>query len=68
MHLGEHSDVLADVAVDRHDGLDPELKARADGLIRISSMTLPHGIVRVMLAEQIYRAWSNTQNHPYPRV
>src|SRR6476469_8852628 len=50
------------------DGLDPELKARAEGLIRISSMTLPHGIVRVMLAEQLYRAWSITQNHPYPRV
>lgn len=50
------------------DGLDPELKARAEGMIRISSMTLPHGIVRVMLAEQLYRAWSITQNHPYHRV
>ncbi|HZX27940.1 MAG TPA: 23S rRNA (pseudouridine(1915)-N(3))-methyltransferase RlmH [Telluria sp.] len=50
------------------DGLDPELKARADGMLRISSMTLPHGMVRVMLAEQLYRAWSITQNHPYHRV
>jgi 23S rRNA (pseudouridine1915-N3)-methyltransferase len=50
------------------DGLDPELKARAEGLIRISSMTLPHGMVRVLLAEQLYRAWSITQNHPYHRV
>jgi 23S rRNA (pseudouridine1915-N3)-methyltransferase len=50
------------------DGLDPELKARAEGMLRISSMTLPHGIVRVMLAEQLYRAWSITQNHPYHRV
>ena len=50
------------------DGLDPELKARAEGLIRISSMTLPHGMVRVMLAEQLYRSWSITQNHPYHRV
>ncbi|SHG40308.1 23S rRNA (pseudouridine(1915)-N(3))-methyltransferase RlmH [Massilia sp. CF038] len=50
------------------DGLDPGLKAKAEGLIRISSMTLPHGIVRVMLAEQLYRAWSITQNHPYHRV
>jgi 23S rRNA (pseudouridine1915-N3)-methyltransferase len=50
------------------DGLDPALKARAEGLIRISSMTLPHGIVRVMLAEQLYRAWSITQNHPYHRA
>lgn len=50
------------------DGLDPELKARADTLLRISSMTLPHGMVRVLLAEQLYRAWSITQNHPYHRA
>jgi len=50
------------------DGLDPEFKRNADMLIRISSMTLPHGMVRVMLAEQLYRAWSITQNHPYHRV
>jgi len=50
------------------DGLAPELKARAEGLIRVSSMTLPHGMVRVLLAEQLYRAWSITQNHPYHRV
>ena len=49
------------------DGLDPELKAKAEGLIRISSMTLPHGIVRVMLAEQLYRAWSILARHPYHR-
>jgi 23S rRNA (pseudouridine1915-N3)-methyltransferase len=50
------------------DGLDAEFKARADMLIRISSLTLPHGMVRVLLAEQLYRAWSITQNHPYHRV
>lgn len=50
------------------DGLDPELKKNADMLIRISSLTLPHGMVRVLLAEQLYRAWSITQNHPYHRV
>ncbi len=50
------------------DGLDPEFKKNADMLIRISSLTLPHGMVRVMLAEQLYRAWSITQNHPYHRV
>jgi 23S rRNA (pseudouridine1915-N3)-methyltransferase len=50
------------------DGLDPGLKASADMLIRISSLTLPHGMVRVLLAEQLYRAWSITQNHPYHRV
>jgi 23S rRNA (pseudouridine1915-N3)-methyltransferase len=50
------------------DGLDPQVKARADVLLRVSSMTLPHGMVRVLLAEQLYRAWSITQNHPYHRA
>jgi 23S rRNA (pseudouridine1915-N3)-methyltransferase len=50
------------------DGLDPDFKVKADMLLRISSLTLPHGMVRVLLAEQLYRAWSITQNHPYHRV
>lgn len=50
------------------DGLDAGFKASADLLVRISSLTLPHGMVRVLLAEQLYRAWSITQNHPYHRV
>ena len=50
------------------DGLDAELKARANFTLRISSLTLPHGMVRVLLAEQLYRAWSITQNHPYHRA
>jgi 23S rRNA (pseudouridine1915-N3)-methyltransferase len=50
------------------DGLDPHFKTEADMLIRISSLTLPHSMVRVVLAEQLYRAWSITQNHPYHRT
>lgn len=50
------------------DGLDAEFKTQADMLLRLSSLTLPHGMVRVLLAEQMYRAWSITQNHPYHRV
>jgi 23S rRNA (pseudouridine1915-N3)-methyltransferase len=50
------------------DGLDATLKKNADMLIRISSLTLPHAMVRVLLAEQLYRAWSITQNHPYHRA
>ncbi|QHE93631.1 23S rRNA (pseudouridine(1915)-N(3))-methyltransferase RlmH [Pandoraea fibrosis] len=50
------------------DGLDPALKARADTLIRLSSLTMPHGMVRVLLAEQLYRAWSINANHPYHRA
>ena len=45
------------------DGLDPAFKARAELLLRISSLTLPHGMVRVLLAEQLYRAWSLSLIH-----
>lgn len=50
------------------DGLDAEFKKNADMQIRLSNMTLPHGLVRVILAEQLYRAWSVLRNHPYHRV
>lgn len=50
------------------DGLDSQLKQRCDSLIRLSSLTLPHPMVRVVLAEQLYRAWAITTNHPYHRA
>lgn len=50
------------------DGLAPELKAEGTLRMRLSSLTLPHALVRVLLAEQLYRAWSITQNHPYHRA
>ncbi len=49
------------------DGLAPDIKATAAKTIALSGFTLPHGLVRVLLAEQLYRAWSLTQNHPYHR-
>lgn len=49
------------------DGLDPPLKARADETMRLSSLTLPHPLVRVLLAEQLYRGWSILAGHPYHR-
>ncbi len=49
------------------DGLDPELKAKADLVLCVSAMTLPHAMVRVLLAEQLYRAMTMIQNHPYHR-
>lgn len=49
------------------DGLDPGLKQSAVEKIRLSSLTLPHAMVRVLLAEALYRAWSVTRNHPYHR-
>jgi 23S rRNA (pseudouridine1915-N3)-methyltransferase len=50
------------------DGLDDTLKASSHHQIRLSSMTLPHGLARVLLAEQLYRAWSLLNNHPYHRA
>ena len=49
------------------DGLDPEFKRRANERIRLSDLTLPHAMVRVLLIEQLYRAWSVNANHPYHR-
>lgn len=49
------------------DGLDPGLKAGADIQLRLSSLTLPHALVRVLLAEQLYRALMVLDNHPYHR-
>lgn len=49
------------------DGLDSGLKAEASELLRISGLTLPHGLVRVMLAEALYRAASLLKGHPYHR-
>ena len=50
------------------DGLDPSLKASCSELLRLSSMTMPHPLVRVVLIEQIYRGWSLLVNHPYHRA
>jgi 23S rRNA (pseudouridine1915-N3)-methyltransferase len=49
------------------DGLSGELKSRARLQLRLSSMTLPHALARVVLVEQLYRAWSLLVNHPYHR-
>lgn len=49
------------------DGLDRELQTSADLVLCLSAMTLPHALVRVVLAEQLYRAMSMIQNHPYHR-
>jgi len=49
------------------DGLSHEVKQRADMTWSLSALTLPHALVRVVLAEQLYRAWSLMTNHPYHR-
>ena len=49
------------------DGLDPDFKRQAHERVRLSDLTLPHAMVRVLLIEQLYRAWSINANHPYHR-
>jgi 23S rRNA (pseudouridine1915-N3)-methyltransferase len=49
------------------DGLDPALRAAAHERIRLSDLTLPHAFARVLLIEQLYRAWSINAKHPYHR-
>ncbi len=49
------------------DGLDPEFRKTAQESIRLSDLTLPHAMVRVLLVEQLYRAWSVNAGHPYHR-
>ncbi|MEH6516002.1 MAG: 23S rRNA (pseudouridine(1915)-N(3))-methyltransferase RlmH [Halioglobus sp.] len=49
------------------DGLSPACLARADQRWSLSELTLPHPLVRVLLVEQLYRAWTITVNHPYHR-
>ncbi len=55
------------LAIGGADGLHDGVKQRADWLWSLSPLTLPHGMVRVLLAEQLYRAWSVINHHPYHR-
>jgi 23S rRNA (pseudouridine1915-N3)-methyltransferase len=49
------------------DGLADSVLNKADNRISLSKLTLPHPLVRVIVAEQLYRAWSINQGHPYHR-
>ena len=60
------NDVVA-LVIGGPDGLDPAFRQAAHERIRLSDLTLPHAMVRVLLAEQLYRAWSVNAGHPYHR-
>ena len=63
--LGDGRDVA--LLMGGPDGLDAALKSGADETLRLSDLTLPHALARVVLAEALYRAWSLNAGHPYHR-
>jgi 23S rRNA (pseudouridine1915-N3)-methyltransferase len=63
--LGDGRDVA--LVIGGPDGLDDALRASADEALRLSDLTLPHALARVLLAEALYRAWSLHAGHPYHR-
>ena len=63
--LGDGRDVA--FIIGGADGLHESVKKAAPQLMALSALTLPHGMVRVLLAEQLYRAHSLLHNHPYHR-
>jgi 23S rRNA (pseudouridine1915-N3)-methyltransferase len=67
--LGRWRDSALDTAfvIGSADGLAESVKHDANVVIALSALTLPHGLVRVMLVEQLYRAASLLQGHPYHR-
>ena len=67
MQWRERGDPIA-LVIGGADGLDATFKARAQQRLRLSSLTLPHPLVRIVLAEALYRAWTITQQHPYHRA
>ncbi len=67
LHAWQHDGRDVALLVGGPDGLDPALKASADETLRLSDLTLPHALARVLLAEALYRAWSLLEGHPYHR-
>jgi 23S rRNA (pseudouridine1915-N3)-methyltransferase len=54
-------------AIGGADGFSDDFRRSAGLLLRLSSLTLPHALARVLLVEQLYRAWSILARHPYHR-
>jgi 23S rRNA (pseudouridine1915-N3)-methyltransferase len=68
-HLAQWQQIGKDVylLIGGADGLDEALKKSAQMMWRLSSLTLPHAMARLLLVEQLYRSWTILQNHPYHR-
>jgi len=64
--LGREEHVV--ILIGGPDGLSQACRERAARLWSLSRLTFPHGLVRVLLAEQLYRAWTIQQGHPYHRA
>lgn len=56
------------IAIGGADGLDPDLHSRADAVVNLGIMTWPHQLVRILIAEQLYRAVTILAGHPYHRA
>lgn len=56
------------IAIGGADGLDPDLRGKADMVLNLGSMTWPHQLVRILIAEQLYRAVTILSGHPYHRI
>lgn len=56
------------IAIGGADGHEPEMRKRADMVINLGAMTWPHQLVRILIAEQLYRAVTILSGHPYHRV
>jgi 23S rRNA (pseudouridine1915-N3)-methyltransferase len=69
-HIGRWRDASEHVSflIGGADGLSERLKSRAQLNVRLSSLTFPHALARVILVEQLYRAWCILSNHPYHRA
>lgn len=67
--LGQRGELQepVDLLIGGADGLDPRLRSESGLLWSLSPLTFPHALVRVLLAEQLYRAWTILQGHPYHR-
>jgi 23S rRNA (pseudouridine1915-N3)-methyltransferase len=66
-HWRDNGRPAASFVIGGADGLDPSLPAAADLTLGLSSLTWPHQLVRIMLAEQLYRATTILSGHPYHR-